>query len=82
VDFQRLHRFTLNSAFFVTRAKKNLTCTRRAFRTTDKTTGLRSDQTIALIGAKSSRLYPDPLRRIAFYDVERHRRPRQLRHAG
>ena len=74
VDFQRLHRFALNSAFFVTRAKRNLTCTRRAFPTIDKTTGLRSDHTIVLIGAKSSRLYPDPLRRIAFYDVERRRR--------
>jgi hypothetical protein len=74
VDFQRLHRFTLNSAFFVTRAKRNLKCTRRAFRAVDKTTGLRSDQTIVLAGPKSSRLYPDPLRRVAFYDLERKRR--------
>jgi len=74
VDFQRLHRFTLNSAFFVTRAKRNLKCTRRACRTVDKTTGLRSDQTVVLVGLKSSRLYPDPLRRIAFYDIEHRRR--------
>src|SRR5579859_2539997 len=39
VDFQRLYRFTLSSAFFVTRAKRNLRCTRRVCRAVDKTTG-------------------------------------------
>jgi hypothetical protein len=74
VDFARLHRFTLASAFFVTRGKRNLDCTRRKRRAVDKTTGLRSDQTIVLDGPKSSRLYPEALRRIAFYDVEHKRR--------
>jgi len=74
VDFARLYRFVLGSAFFVTRSKRNLDCTRRARREVDKATGLRSDQTIVLAGPKSSRLYPVPLRRIAFYDVEHQRR--------
>jgi hypothetical protein len=74
VDFERLHRFTRGSAFFVTRGKRNLDFTRRDRRAVDKTTGLRSDQTIVLAGPKSSRLYPDPLRRVAFYDAERKRR--------
>lgn len=74
VDFRRLHRFTQHGAFFVVRAKKNHDYTRRAWRAVDKSTGLRSDQTIALQGPKSSQLYPDPLRRIAFYDVENKRR--------
>lgn len=74
VDFERLHRFARGSAFFVTRGKRNLDCTRREHRAVDKTSGLRSDQTIALAGPKSSRLYPDPLRRVAFYDVENRRR--------
>ena len=74
VDFARLYRFTRGAAFFVTRSKRNLDATRRARRAVDKTTGLRSDQTIVLAGPKSSRRYPDPLRRIAFYDVEHHRR--------
>ena len=73
-DFKRLHRFTTGSAFFVTRGKRNLDCTRRVRRPVDKTTGLRSDQTIVLAGLKSSRSYPDPLRRIVFYDVEQQRR--------
>jgi len=74
VDFERLYRFTRGSAFFVTRGKRNLDCTRRESRAVDKATGLRSDQTIVLAGPKSSRLYPDPLRRVAFYDVENERR--------
>jgi hypothetical protein len=74
VDFLRLHRIEVGKAFFVTRCKRNLDFTRRARRHVDKTTGLRSDRTIVLGGPKSSRLYPDPLRRIAFYDVERDRR--------
>lgn len=74
VDFQRLYRFTTMAAFFVTRGKRNLDCTRRARRVVDKATGLRSDQTMVLAGLKSSRAYPQPLRRVAFYDVERKRR--------
>jgi hypothetical protein len=74
VDFRRLNRLTEGGAFFVTRAKRNLDCTRRARREVDGTTGLRSDQTIVLAGPKSSRLHPGPLRRIAFYDAENDRR--------
>jgi Domain of unknown function (DUF4372)/Transposase DDE domain len=74
VDFQRLYRFTTCSAFFVTRAKRGLDFTRRVRRRVDKTTGLRSDQTIVLVGPKTSRLYPDPLRRVVFYDAENDRR--------
>jgi IS4 transposase len=74
VDFRRLHRFTLASAFFVTRSKGNLDYSCRERREVDKTAGLRSDQTIVLRGPKSSRLYPDPLRRVAFYDTEHERR--------
>ncbi len=74
VDFARLYRFTQRSAFFVTRAKRNIDYTRRASRQVDKTTGLRSDQTIVLAGVKSSRLYPDPLRRVSYVDAETGRR--------
>jgi hypothetical protein len=73
-DFARLHRLAQAGAFFVTRAKRNLDARRRASRAVDKTTGLRSDQIIALAGSKSSRLYPAPLRRISYVDVERDKR--------
>jgi Domain of unknown function (DUF4372)/Transposase DDE domain len=74
VDFARLHRFTLASAFFVTRAKRNLDFTRQVARKVDKTTGLRCDQTIVLAGVKSSQEYPNTLRRIVYYDTENQRR--------
>jgi hypothetical protein len=74
VDFARLRRFTQGGAFFVTRAKRDLDFAVRARCRVDRTTGLRSDQTIALAGPKSSRRHPEPLRRVAFYDVEKRRR--------
>jgi hypothetical protein len=74
VDFRRLYRLTIGSAFFVTRAKRGLDYIRRSRRRVDKSTGLRSDQTIVLAGPKTSRLYPDPLRRISFCDTENGRR--------
>ena len=74
VDFARRHRFTRHSAFFVTRAKRNLDDMRRVWRQIEKTTGLRSDQTLLLAGVKSSRLHPDPLRRVSYHDAETDRR--------
>jgi len=69
-DFERLYRFTQGLAFFILRAKGNLDFTRRAYREVNKTTGLRSDQTILLCGPKTSTLYPDPLRRIRYYAAD------------
>jgi hypothetical protein len=66
-DFARLYRFTREMAFFVTRAKSNLVYSRRSRRRIDKSTGIRSDQTIVLCGPKTSRRYPAPLRKIGYY---------------
>ncbi len=74
IDFARLYRFTQHMAFFVTRAKSNLDYIRRSSHAVDPGTGLRSDQTILLRGPKTSQFYPDPLRRISFFDIEKHRR--------
>jgi hypothetical protein len=74
IDFARLYRFTQHMAFFVTRAKSNLDYIRRTSHFVDSGAGLRSDQTILLRGPKTSHLYPDPLRRISFFDIEKHRR--------
>jgi len=74
IDFARLYRFTQNMAFFVTRAKSNLDYNRRSSHSIDPGTGLRSDQIILLRGPKTSQLYPDPLRRISFFDIGEHRR--------
>jgi hypothetical protein len=70
IDFARLHAFTRSMAFFITRAKKGLDFTRRESRPTDRSTGLRSDQTIILVGPLTSQLYPDPLRRVHYRDLD------------
>ena len=70
IDFRRLYAFTLSFAFFVIRSKRNLDFSRRSYRPVEKSTGLRSDQTIRLREAKTSPNYPAPLRRISYFDAE------------
>ena len=72
IDFTRWFTLHQAQAFFVIRGKSNLLCRRIYSRPVDKSTGLRCDQTIALI-AKASQDYPQHLRRIKFYDAEHDR---------
>ena len=69
-DFGRLYTVTQGLAFFVIRGKRGLDYARRISRPVDRTTGLRSDQTIVLCGPKTAHLYPDPLRRITYVEAE------------
>jgi len=73
-DFARLHVFTQQSAFFVTRAKSNLDFARQTSRLVETASGLRSDQTIRLTGPRTSLAYPDALRRVGYFDVEMDRK--------
>ena len=68
LDFERLYRFTLSLAFFVVRTKENLQLQRRYSRPVDRQTGILSDQTVVLATPQSAKAYPDPLRRIRYYD--------------
>lgn len=43
IDFKRLYQFTLGSAFFVTRSKKNVLLQRRYSHPVDKSTGVSAD---------------------------------------
>jgi hypothetical protein len=70
VDYARLHRFTAAKAWFVTRAKSNTRFYVCFSRPVDKQTGVRCDQTIKLNGYQTRRDYPEPLRRIRYYDTE------------
>ena len=70
VDFARLHALHQAGAFFVTRAKSNLKARRRYSASTDRTTGIICDQTIALDGHYAKQHYPERLRRIRFRDAE------------
>jgi hypothetical protein len=74
VDYQRLYRFTVEMAFFVTRAKSNMKCKRRKMHRVDKSTGLRSDYRVMLTGTQAAEDYPVPLRRVAYYDLQRKKR--------
>jgi len=74
VDFARLYRIQLALAFFVIRSKDNLQYSRRYSRAHDRTTGVRSDQTILLTGPKSSLFYPVELRRVSYHAMDIDRR--------
>jgi transposase len=74
IDFERLYVFTLCSAFFVVRTKDNVLLERRYSHPVDKTTGIRSDQTVILTAIESAKVYPEVLRRVSFYDVETDKR--------
>jgi IS4 transposase len=69
IDFQRLHAFTLELAFFVVRTKENVLIQRRYSHPVDKSTGVRSDQTVVLATAGSFKAYPDTLRRVSYFDA-------------
>jgi hypothetical protein len=70
VDFERLRRFTLSGAFFVVRTKTNVVLQRRYSHPVDRSTGVRSDQTVVLGTIQSAQAYPEALRRISYVDAE------------
>jgi hypothetical protein len=72
VDFLRLYRLTLSSAFFVTRAKTNLRFRRLYSSPVEQSEGVLSDQTIVFSGFHAAKDYPEKLRRIRYRDAETH----------
>jgi len=70
IDFERLYLFNQCGAFFVVRAKSNLNFRRISSQKVDKSTGVLCDQIIVLTGIKTSKKYPEKLRRIKFFDSE------------
>ena len=70
VDFERLFRFVLASAFFVTRTKVGIQLNRLESRPVDRSCGLRSDHIVWLANAQSAVHYPDRLRRVSYRDPE------------
>jgi hypothetical protein len=73
LDFERLYVLNQCMAFFVIRSKTNTQMQRLYSREIDKSTGVRCDQTIFLTGLQSRKDYPDKLRRVKFFDEEKHR---------
>jgi len=69
-DFDRFFQLHQKGAFFVIRAKDNLSYRRLYSRQVDKSLGLKFDQTILLLTPKSSKDYPEKLRLVKYYDKE------------
>lgn len=74
VDFARLYGMHQALSFFVTRAKRRFRFKRRYSRPVDKSTGLRCDQTVVLTGVDTATTYPEPMRRIGYFDAETQKR--------
>jgi hypothetical protein len=70
IDFERLNRFNLASAFFVIRQRANTLFRRLYSHPVNTSSGLICDQTIMLTGGRSAITYPQKLRRVAFRDLE------------
>lgn len=70
VDYDRLYKIEEQKAFFVTRAKDNMSYQVTDKRATDKNNGIRKDEWIELKGYYAKRDYPALLRRIEFKDKE------------
>ena len=68
LDFTRLYALHQAKAYFVTRAKSNFKFKRRYSHEVDKSAGVQCDQTIVLETYYSFQGYPEPLRRIRYYD--------------
>lgn len=70
IDYKRLHLFTQLSAYFVIRAQATLSYQRLYSHPVDRSSGLKSDQTVIFKRFDSHKRYPDKLRRIHFLDPE------------
>jgi len=69
LDFRRLHKLHLASAFFVTRAKKRFDFQRLYSQPVDRATGVICDQIVTLVNPVPRKGYPEKLRRIRYRDA-------------
>jgi hypothetical protein len=69
LHFRRLFRIHQSGAFFVTRALRTTRMGRQSSRPVSRDTGLRSDQTVLLLGKTTRRDYAIALRRVTYCDM-------------
>lgn len=74
IDFRRLRRLADAGAFFVVRDRPDVRYYVATSRPVDRTTNLRSDQSIRLNGTNAPKHWPGLLRRVSIYDFEHSRR--------
>lgn len=70
LDFDRLYRFVLAGAFYVTRTKAGVLLNRLQSRPVDRSGGIRSDHVVWCRNAESATHYPERLRRVSFRDPD------------
>lgn len=68
LDFERLYRFVLAGAFFVTRTKAGVLLNRLESRPVDRNGPIRSDHIVWFRNPESAAHYPDRLRRVSYRD--------------
>jgi hypothetical protein len=74
LDFARLYKLHLASAFFVTRARKRFAFRRLYSQPVDRTTGVICDQIVSLVNPVPLEGYPEKLRRIRYFDAQTNQR--------
>jgi hypothetical protein len=74
LDFARLYKLHLASAFFVTRARKRFDFQRLYSQPVDRATGVICDQMVTLVNPVPLQGYPEKLRRIRYFDAQTNQR--------
>jgi len=74
LDFGRLYKLHLASAFFVTRARKRFDFQRLYSQPVNRATGVICDQIVTLANPVPRKGYPEKLRRIRYFDVQAQKR--------
>jgi hypothetical protein len=74
LDFARLYKLHLGSAFFVTRARKRFDFQRLYSQPVDRATGVICDQIVTLVNPVPRQGYPEKLRRIRYFDAQKQKR--------
>ncbi len=74
LDFARLYKLHLASAFYVTRARKRFDFQRLYSLPVDRTTGVICDQIVTLVNPVPRQGYPEKLRRIRYFDAQSNQR--------
>lgn len=69
VHYKRLYRIEISKAFFVTRAKQNMSYAIEERRETDKSKGILKDQLVLMRRWHTRRWYPVSIRRIEYKDA-------------
>jgi hypothetical protein len=74
LDFARLYKIHQARAFFIIRAKSDFRFRRMYSQPAQKSKGIQADQVIELHGFYVRKDYPERLRRIRYFDVEKNKR--------